>query len=127
MIGRRDDFHKDSNNYVYVIGSDYLSTDLYNICEEVNKKYIGLALDYKYNDRADKNRFYYRSDHYNFAKNGIPSVFYFNGTHADYHKPTDEVDKIEFDALEKRTRLAFVTAWEIANREKRLVVDKDGK
>lgn len=127
MIGRRDDFHKDSNNYVYVIGSDYLSTDLYNICEDVNKKYIGLALDYKYNDRADKNRFYYRSDHYNFAKNGIPSVFYFNGTHEDYHKPTDEVDKIEFDALEKRTRLAFATAWEIANREKRLVVDKDGK
>jgi Peptidase family M28 len=126
MIGRRDDFHKDSNNYVYVIGSDYLSTDLYNICEDVNKKYINLALDYKYNDRADPNRFYYRSDHYNFAKNGIPSVFFFNGTHADYHKPTDEVDKIEFDALAKRTQLAFAVAWEIANREKRLVVDKSG-
>lgn len=126
MIGRRDDFHKDSNNYVYVIGSDYLSTDLYNICEDVNKKYINLALDYKYNDRNDPNRFYYRSDHYNFAKNGIPSVFFFNGTHADYHKPTDKVDKIEFDALAKRTQLAFVVAWEIANREKRLVVDKSG-
>jgi Peptidase family M28 len=126
MIGRRDDFHKDSNNYVYIIGSDYLSTDLYNICEDVNKKYINLALDYKYNDRADPNRFYYRSDHYNFAKNGIPSVFFFNGTHADYHKPTDEVDKIEFDALAKRTQLAFAVAWEIANREKRLVVDKSG-
>lgn len=126
MIGRRDDFHKDSNNYVYVIGSDYLSTDLYNICEDVNKKYINLALDYKYNDRNDPNRFYYRSDHYNFAKNGIPSVFFFNGTHADYHKPTDEVDKIEFDALAKRTQLAFAVAWEIANREKRLVVDKSG-
>lgn len=126
MIGRRDDFHKDSNNYVYIIGSDYLSTDLYNICEDINKKYINLALDYKYNDRADPNRFYYRSDHYNFAKNGIPSVFFFNGTHADYHKPTDEVDKIEFDALAKRTQLAFAVAWEIANREKRLVVDKSG-
>ncbi|HLP64774.1 M28 family metallopeptidase [Flavobacterium sp.] len=126
MIGRRDDFHKDSNNYVYIIGSDYLSTDLYNICEDVNKKYTNLALDYKYNDRADPNRFYYRSDHYNFAKNGIPSVFFFNGTHADYHKPTDEVDKIEFDALAKRTQLAFAVAWEIANREKRLVVDKSG-
>lgn len=126
MIGRRDDFHKDSNNYVYIIGSDYLSTDLYNICEDVNKNYINLALDYKYNDRNDPNRFYYRSDHYNFAKNGIPSVFFFNGTHADYHKPTDEVDKIEFDALAKRTQLAFAVAWEIANREKRLVVDKSG-
>ena len=65
--------------------------------------------------------------YYNFAKNGIPSVFLFNGVHADYHKPTDEVDKIEFDALTKRTQLAFTIAWEIANRENRLVVDKDGK
>ena len=127
MIGRRDEFHTDSNNYVYVIGSDYLSSDLYNICEEVNKKYIHLNLDYKYNDRNDPNRFYYRSDHYNFAKNGIPSVFFFNGTHDDYHQAGDEVEKIEFDALAKRTQLAFATAWEIANRENRLVVDKDGK
>jgi hypothetical protein len=127
MIGRRDDFHKDSNNYVYLIGSDYLSSDLYNVCEEVNKKYNLLTLDYKYNDKKDPNRFYYRSDQYNFAKNGIPSVFLFNGVHADYHKATDEVDKIEFDALTKRTQYAFAIAWEIANREARLVVDKDGK
>lgn len=126
MIGRRDDFHKDSNNYVYLIGSDYLSSDLYNICEDMNKKYVHMAIDYKYNDRKDPNRFYYRSDHYNFAKNGIPSVFIFNGTHADYHKDTDEVSKIEFDALAKRTQLAFTIAWEIANRENRLVVDKSG-
>jgi len=124
MIGRRDDFHKESNNYVYVIGSDYLSSDLYNICESVNKAYINLDIDYKYNDKSDPNRFYYRSDHYNFAKNGIPSVFLFNGTHADYHKATDEVSKIEFDALTKRTQYAFAIAWEIANREKKLVVDK---
>lgn len=127
MIGRRDEAHKDSNNYIYLIGSDYLSTDLFKICEEANQKYVNLSIDYKYNDREDKNRFYYRSDHYNFAKNGIPSVFLFNGTHADYHKATDEVDKIEFDALAKRTQLAFAIAWEIANREKRLIVDKDGK
>lgn len=126
MIGRRDDFHKDTNNYVYVIGSDYLSTDLYNICEKANKDYVHIDLDYKFNDRKDPNRFYYRSDHYNFAKNGIPSVFLFNGVHADYHKATDEVDKIEFDALAKRAQLAFSIAWEIANREKRIVVDKDG-
>lgn len=127
MIGRRDEAHKDSNNYIYLIGSDYLSSDLYTICEEVNKKYTNLFIDYKYNDREDENRFYYRSDHYNFAKNGIPSVFLFNGVHADYHKASDEVDKIEFDALTKRTQLAFTIAWEIANRDKRLVVDKDGK
>ena len=127
MIGRRDDFHKDSNNYVYVIGSDYLSSDLYNICESVNQKYINLTIDYKYNDKKDPNRFYYRSDHYNFAKHNIPSVFLFNGTHADYHKPGDEVSKIEFDALTKRTQYAFAIAWEIANREQRLVVDKTDK
>ncbi|WP_396171993.1 M28 family metallopeptidase [Flavobacterium sp.] len=126
MIGRRDDLHKDSNNYVYLIGSDYLSSDLYTICEDANKKYVNLFIDYKFNDRTDPNRFYYRSDHYNFAKNGIPSVFLFNGVHADYHKATDEVDKIEFDALAKRTQLAFAIAWELANRENRPVVDKSG-
>jgi len=124
MIGRRDDLHPNTNDYVYLIGSDYLSTDLYTICEEANKKYINTDIDYKYNSKKDPNRFYYRSDHYNFAKNGIPSVFIFNGTHADYHKATDKVEKIEFDALAKRTRLAFAIAWEIANRDNKLIVDK---
>ncbi len=126
MIGRRDEAHKDSNNYVYLIGSDYLSTDLYTICEAANANYVHLNLDYTYNDRNDPNRFYYRSDHYNFAKNGIPSVFLFNGVHADYHKSTDTPDKIEFDALAKRAQLAFTIAWELANRENRPIVDKDG-
>ena len=127
MIGRRDELHKDSNDYVYIIGSDYLSSDLYTICEEANKNYIKTNLDYTFNDRNDPNRFYYRSDHYNFAKKGIPSVFLFNGVHADYHKPTDTPDKIEYDALEKRAQLAFAIAWELANRENRPVVDKSGK
>ncbi|HKX87222.1 MAG TPA: M28 family metallopeptidase [Flavobacterium sp.] len=127
MIGRRDALHKDSNNYVYVIGSDYLSSDLYNITEEANKQFVNLKLDYKYNDRNDPNRFYYRSDHYNFAKHNIPSVFFFNGTHEDYHQPGDEAHKIEYDALAKRTQLAFAVAWELANRADRPVVDKSGK
>ncbi len=127
MIGRHDEFHNDSSQYVYLIGSDYLSTDLFNICEDANKKYVNIKLDYKFNDRADPNRFYYRSDHYNFAKNGIPSVFLFNGVHADYHKASDEVSKIEFDALTKRAQFAFAIAWELANRENRPVVDKNGK
>ena len=101
MIGRRDDFHKDSNNYIYIIGSDFLSTDLFNITENANKNYVNLNLDYKFNSKTDPERFYYRSDHYNFAKNNIPSVFLFNGVHEDYHKATDEVSKIEFDALTK--------------------------
>ncbi|MCB9425421.1 MAG: M28 family peptidase [Flavobacteriales bacterium] len=127
MVGRRDSVHANTNNYVYLIGSDRLSTDLHNISEEANEKYVQLELDYTYNALDDPNRFYYRSDHYNFAKNGIPSLFYFNGVHDDYHQPTDDVDKIEFDALEKRVRLFFVTAWELANREERPVVDKEGK
>ena len=126
MIGRRDEFHKNSNNYIYLIGSDYLSSDLYTICEIANKKYVNLNLDYKFNDRNDPNRFYYRSDHYNFAKHNIPSVFLFNGVHADYHQASDEVSKIEFDALAKRAQLAFSIAWEIANRKNKPVVDKSG-
>ncbi|RAR75354.1 M28 family metallopeptidase [Flavobacterium aciduliphilum] len=125
MIGRRDNRHSDSN-YIYLIGSDYLSSDLFTICEEANAKFTQLAIDYKYNDRKDPNRFYYRSDHYNFAKHRIPVVFLFNGTHADYHKETDDVDKIEFDALSKRAQLGFTIAWELANRPTRIVVDKSG-
>lgn len=123
MIGRRDEAHK-NNNYVYVIGADRLSTDLNKIVADANQKYISMELDYKFNDVNDPNHFYERSDHYNFANKGVPSVFLFNGVHEDYHKKTDEVSKIEFDALRKRTQLAFVIAWELANRENRPVVDK---
>ncbi len=125
MIGRIDPKRKEGDrNYIYLIGSDKLSTDLHNISEEVNKKHTNIELDYTYNDENDPNRFYYRSDHYNFAKNNIPVIFYFNGTHDDYHKPSDTPDKIEYDLLENRTRLVFYTAWEVANRDERIVVDK---
>ena len=124
MIGRVDEKHKDNRNFVYLIGSDKLSTQLHDLSEAVNNKYTKIDLDYTFNDEKDPNRYYYRSDHYNFAKNNIPVIFYFNGTHADYHKPTDTPDKIEYDLLENRTRLVFYTAWEIANRDNRLVVDK---
>jgi hypothetical protein len=124
MIGRTDKEHETNRNYVYLIGSDKLSTELHNLSEEVNKKYMNITLDYTYNDENDPNRYYYRSDHYNFAKNNVPVIFYFNGTHDDYHKPTDTPDKIQYDLLENRTRLVFYTAWELANRDKRIVVDK---
>ncbi|PQJ20767.1 M28 family metallopeptidase [Tenacibaculum sp. SG-28] len=124
MIGRVDSRHKGNPNYVYLIGSDKLSTELHEISEEMNSKYTNIALDYKYNDDNDPNRFYYRSDHYNFAKHNIPIIFYFNGTHADYHQPTDTPDKINYEMLETRTRLVFHTAWEVANRPNRIVVDK---
>jgi hypothetical protein len=127
MIGRIDPNRKGERNYIYLIGSDKLSTELHNLSEEVNKKYMNIELDYTFNDENDPNRFYYRSDHYNFAKNNIPIIFYFNGTHADYHQPGDTPDKINYDLLENRTRLVFLTAWEIANRDSRLKVDKAAK
>ncbi|WP_350288729.1 M28 family peptidase [uncultured Croceitalea sp.] len=124
MIGRIDPKRGGNRNYVYLIGSDKLSTELHDLSEEVNSKYANIELDYKYNDENDPNRFYYRSDHYNFAKNNIPIIFYFNGTHADYHKPGDTPDKINYDLLENRTRLVFHTAWEVANRANKVIVDK---
>ena len=124
MIGRRDEIHPNTNNYVYVIGANRLSSELDFVSSIMNQKYVGLDLDYRFNDPKDPNHFYERSDHYNFAKHGVPSIFFFNGVHADYHKKTDEPDKIEYDALAKRAQLAFVTAWELANRKDRIVVDK---
>ncbi|MBJ7881428.1 M28 family metallopeptidase [Gelidibacter salicanalis] len=124
MIGRIDPKREGDRNYIYLIGSDKLSTELHNISEAVNKKFTNVTLDYKYNDENDPNRFYYRSDHYNFAKNNIPVIFYFNGTHDDYHKPSDTPDKIEYDLLENRAKLVFYTAWELANRAERITVDK---
>lgn len=124
MIGRIDTKREGDRNYLYLIGSDKLSTELHELSEEVNKKYTNIEFDYTYNDENDPNRFYYRSDHYNFAKNNIPIIFYFNGTHADYHKPGDTPDKINYDLLENRSKLIFHTAWELANREAKIVVDK---
>lgn len=125
MIGRIDPDKKDNPNYVYLIGSDKLSQELHEVSEMVNKTYIdGLKLDYTYNDENDPNRFYYRSDHYNFAKNNIPIIFYFNGVHEDYHKATDTPDKIEYELMAKRAQLIFQTTWEVANREGRITADK---
>jgi len=113
----------DSLNYVYVIGDDKLSSDLRPISEKSNKEYTQLKLDYKYNDPKDPNRFYYRSDHYNFADKGVPILFYFNGVHKDYHRPTDTPDKINYDVYARRTQLVFYTAWDMANRDKMLKRD----
>ncbi len=124
MIGRVDAQHEGNENYVYLIGADRLSQGLHDVGEKVNKTYVGLELDYTFNAEDDPNRFYYRSDHYNFAKNNVPSVFYFSGVHEDYHQPGDTVDKIMFPKLEKITKLIFHTAWELANQEERIVVDK---
>ncbi|BEV03004.1 M28 family metallopeptidase [Chryseobacterium gambrini] len=123
MIGR-DDPENRGKQYVYVIGSEMLSSQLKVINEAANKKTNNLELNYKYDDPNDTERLYYRSDHYNFAKNNVPVAFFFDGIHEDYHKPTDDVEKIDYNLLAKRTQLVFTTAWEIANRPDRIVVDK---
>jgi len=125
MIGRKDPGKKqgDSNNYIYIVGDDKLSSDLHPISVEMNKKYVGLELDYKFNDPKDPERIYYRSDHFNFARKGVPIIFYFDGIHHDYHKPTDTPDKINYDLMTKRAQLVFYTAWEMANRNDMLTRD----
>jgi Peptidase family M28 len=123
MIGRVDKKHKDNPNYVYLIGSDKLSSELHQISEQSNAESIGFELDYEFNNTNDPNRFYYRSDHYNFAKNNIPVVFYFTGVHEDYHKPTDDVEKIMFPKYNQIVKLIFHTVWALSNRDNRIVVD----
>jgi hypothetical protein len=125
MIGRIDPgrSYGDSTNYIYVVGDDKLSTDLKFISTSVNRTYTKLELDYKFNDPDDPDRIYFRSDHYNFARKGVPIIFFFDGIHKDYHKPTDTVDKINFGLMEKRARFIFLTAWTIANRDNMLKRD----
>ncbi len=123
MIGRIDPNKKETPEYIYLIGSDKLSQELHEVSETVNNTYVNLELDYTFNADNDPNRFYYRSDHYNFAKNNIPVIFYFSGVHEDYHKITDTADKIEYELYEKRARLVFHTAWELANRKDRVALD----
>lgn len=123
MIGRVDNCHTDNRNYIYLIGSNKLSNELHYISEKVNDTYFNINLDYKYNTEEDSHHYYYRSDQYNFAKHGIPIIFYFNGEHEDYHQPTDTADKIDFNLLAKRSQLIFATAWQLANQENRITID----
>ena len=125
MIGRTDPTrNSDNDEYIYLIGTDRLSKTLHKTSEEVNNRTVNLELDYRFNAWDDPNRFYERSDHWHFAKNNIPVIFYFSGTHEDYHQPTDTAEKIRYDLLTKRTRLIFHTAWEIANMDERIEVDQ---
>ena len=125
MIGRTDPTREsDNDNYIYLIGTDRLSSMLHETSEKVNSRTVNLELDYRFNAWDDPNRFYERSDHFNFAKNNIPVIFYFSGTHEDYHGPGDTPDKIRYDLLTQRSRLIFHTAWEIANMDISIEVDQ---
>lgn len=125
MIGRVDDSHEENPNYIYVIGSDRISTELHYISETANEQFADLELDYSLNSESNPNQYFSRSDHYHFAQNGIPVIFYFSGIHEDYNEPTDTAEKINYPLLQKRTKLIFATAWYLANNEKRVSVDLD--
>ena len=124
MIGRVEKGRKDDSlNYIYVVGDNRLSSDLRPISEGLNEKHFKFHFDYKYNDPNDPERIFYRSDHYNFAKKGVPAVFYFSGLHDDYHRPTDTPDKIRYELLARRAQMIFYMTWEIANRDEMLKRD----
>ena len=118
------DAHLTDKNSIYIIGADKLSTELNKLNEETNLDTARLRFDYTYNDEKNPERFYYRSDHYNYAKHGIPIIFFFTGVHRDYHQPGDVVEKIDFEKMERIDRMIFATGWRIANLDHRLVVDK---
>jgi len=111
-------------NAIYVIGSTMMSTELGELTQTVNKSFLNLTFDLRYDDPADSNRFFFRSDHYNYARKGIPIIFFFDGVHEDYHQLGDSADKIDYEKMEKVTRTVYMMLWEVANRATRLKVDK---
>jgi hypothetical protein len=111
-------------NDIYVIGSEMMSSTLGAITKGTNDAYLKLGYDYRYDDPKDKNRFFFRSDHFNYAHNGIPIVFWFDGVHEDYHQPGDEAQKIDYTKMEKITRTIFLTLWEVTDLKTRPAIDK---
>jgi hypothetical protein len=123
MIGRTDSVHAGQGDYLYLTGAGWASSELNALSEATNQQYSHLALDYKYNNRNDPTHLYRRSDHFNFARHQVPVIYYTSGLHADYHQPTDDVEKIDFPAMARRDQLVFHTAWALANRASRLAID----
>jgi hypothetical protein len=109
---------------IFLIGPKMMSTELMEISETVNKSYLNLRFDYRYDDIKHPENFFFRSDHYNYARKGIPIIFYMDGSHEDYHRPSDTADKIDYQNMEKVTRTIYATGWELANRASRPRVDK---
>jgi hypothetical protein len=109
---------------IYLIGSTMMSTELGELVNAVNKSFLNITYDTRYDAPSDPNRFFFRSDHYNYARKGIPIIFFFDGVHEDYHRPGDSADKIDYQKMEKVTRTIYMTLWEIAIRPARLKVDK---
>lgn len=112
-------------NEVYMIGSEMMSSGLAAIAKGTNSAYLKMDYNYKYDDPKDPNRFFFRSDHFHYAQNGIPIVFWFTGVHEDYHQPGDHADKIDYAKMEKITRTIFMTMWKLAEANERPKVDKE--
>lgn len=112
------------NHEIYVIGKDMMSSTLGAVVDATNKKYLGLRYDTKYDDPNDPNEFFFRSDHFHYAVNGIPVTFWFDGVHEDYHQVGDHPDKIDYQKMEKVTRTIMLTLWELTDLKQRPKVDK---
>ena len=119
----RDGAYTTPPDGVFVVGTDRISKELHGISEQTNTDYSHLKLDYHYNNPNDPSRIYYRSDHWNYAKHGVPIIFYFTGLHPDYHQPTDTVDKIDFVKMSHIAQFVFDTGWRVANLDHRLAKD----
>ncbi len=111
-------------NAIYVIGSEMMSSTLGAITKGTNDSYLKLTYDYRYDDPKDTNRFFFRSDHFHYAVNGIPITFWFDGVHEDYHQAGDSPDKIDYQKMEKVTRTIFLTMLELTDLKERPAIDK---
>ena len=129
MIGRSADKIKENDNTrltlgneIYVIGADKISHELHTISEKMNDEFVKMDLNYALNEESHPARIYYRSDHWNYAKHGVPVIFYFDGIHEDYHKPTDTVEKIDFNKIKNVSKLALATGYYVSNKDARIVI-----
>ncbi|MEO5858552.1 MAG: M28 family peptidase [Pyrinomonadaceae bacterium] len=109
---------------IYLIGSRMMSTELGDLSDSLNKSFLNLKFNFRYDDPNDPEQFFYRSDHFNYARRGVPIIFYMDGSHADYHQVTDSVEKINFGSMEKVVKTIYATGWELSNRAVRPKVDK---
>ncbi len=109
---------------VFLIGSRMMSTELGDLSDATNKSFLNMSFNFKYDDPKDPEQFFYRSDHFNYARKGVPIIFYMDGNHADYHQPSDSIEKVDFANMEKIARTIFATGWQLANRPTRPTVDK---
>jgi Zn-dependent M28 family amino/carboxypeptidase len=114
MVGRE---HIDT---IYSVGSGKISPQFQKLVEEVNSETVNFVFNYKFDDPSDRQKIYYRSDHYNYAKHGIPIVFFYDYMMDDYHKDSDETDKINFEKIRKTAILVYNIALRTANLSERL-------